>query len=220
MSNFDSKLDDLIKIIRGKGFLSEGRVENAMRIVKRHQFVPKESYYNAYEDKPLPTKMQQTVSQPSVVAHMTELLDVKNDHKVLEVGAGSGWQSAILSKLARDGMVYSVEKESEIAEFAKENHKGTGIKNVKIIVGDGALGLPDISPFDRILVTAACISVPEPLIEQLKEGGKIVAPVGDHMGQSLLVIQKINGEGHVVRRSIDVVFAPLMTNVPNDIREN
>jgi protein-L-isoaspartate(D-aspartate) O-methyltransferase len=152
----------------------------------------------------------QTISQPSVVAKMTDLLDVKNDSKILEIGCGSGWQSAILSKLAIGGSVYSVEIVPEIIEFAKRNHQKAGIKNVEIIQGDGTLGLSEQSPFDRIIVTAACKTIPPPLIEQLKEGGLLVAPVGDYYLQDMVTAKKTGQGIKEIKREPGYIFAPLI----------
>jgi len=137
--------EDLIKAMKVKGSLTDSKVEEAIRKVPRHLFVPSNVIKFAYEDRPLPSQNEQTISQPSVVARMTEWLDVKKGNKVLEIGCGSGWQSAILSLLVEDGNVFSIEMSSVLAEFAKKNYAKAGIKNVEIIEGDGSLGLPEKS---------------------------------------------------------------------------
>jgi len=199
----------LINIIKANGFLKEWAVERAIRVTPRHLFVPDEFVEQAYQDRPLPTKSMQTISQPSVVAKMTELLDVKDNSKILEIGCGSGWQSAILSRLSHN-KIYSIERLPEIVEFARKNHQKADIQNVEIICGDGTLGLPEQAPFDRIIVTAACKKVPQQLLEQLNEGGILVAPVGDYYSQDMTVMQKTNQQAKEIRRIPGFIFAPLI----------
>ncbi len=139
---------------------------------------------------------------------MTEWLDVKKGNKVLEIGCGSGWQSAILSLLVEDGTVFSIEKSSTLVEFAKKNHAKAGIKNVEIIEGDGSLGLPKKSPFDRIIITAACPKVPKPLVEQLSIDGLLVAPIGEFM-QSMVLLKKTKEGVKELKRELGYVFVPL-----------
>ena len=203
------KKQNLINIMKAGGFLKEWAVERAIRITPRHLFVPSEFIEHAYEDRPLPTKSMQTISQPSVVAKMTQLLNIKDNNKILEIGCGSGWQSAILSRLV-NGKIYSIERIPEIVEFARKNHHSADIQNVQIIQGDGTLGLPAEAPFDRIIVTAACKRVPEPLLAQLAEGGILVAPVGQYYCQDMVVIQKIGGKTKEIRREPGFIFAPLI----------
>jgi protein-L-isoaspartate(D-aspartate) O-methyltransferase len=209
-TTFDARIQLLITIIKTNGYLKDKKVEEAIKKTPRHLFVSDEFVEQAYDDKPLPTRKMQTISQPSVVAKMTELLDVKNDSKILEIGCGSGWQSAILSKLVPEKTIYSVERIPEIVEFAKQNHKKAGIKNVEIILGDGTLGLPEQSPFDRIIVTAGCKKIPPPLLEQLNIGGILVAPVGEYYDQDLVVVQKTAEGIKEIKRSTGVIFAPLI----------
>lgn len=204
----EQKKQNLIGIMRINGFLTRWDVERAIRMTPRHLFVPEEFVEYAYEDRPLPTRSMQTISQPSVVAKMTELLDVKENNKILEIGCGSGWQSAILSRL--HGRVYSMERVPEIVEFAKKNHKKADIQNVQIIQGDGTLGLPEHAPFDRIILTAACKIIPPPLLDQLGEGAIMVAPVGDYFSQDMLVLHKQNNKILEIKRIPGFVFAPLI----------
>ncbi len=208
-SIMEIKKQRLVAIIKANGFLKDLAVERAIRTTPRHLFVPDEFIEQSYEDRPLPTKSLQTISQPSVVAKMTELLDVKNNNKVLEIGCGSGWQSAILSRLT-GAKIYSVERLPEIVEFAKKNHQKAGIQNVEIIQGDGTLGFAEQAPYDRIMVTAACKSIPSPLLEQLNEGGILVAPVGSYYFQDMVVMQKTRDGIKEIRREPGVIFAPLI----------
>ena len=203
------KKQKLISTMKSNGFLKQWATERAIRVTPRHLFVPDEFIEQAYEDRPLPTKSMQTISQPSVVAKMTELLDVKDHDKILEIGCGSGWQSAILSRLT-NSKIYSIERISEIVEFAKSNHKKAGIQNVEIIQGDGTLGLAEQAPFDKIIVTAACKKIPPPLLEQLKPGGILVAPVGDYYLQDMVVIQKTDTSTKELLRIPGFIFAPLV----------
>jgi len=189
-------------------------VLRAMREVPRHKFVPVAQKAAAYEDRPLPIGYGQTISQPYIVALMTELLDLQRTHRVLEIGTGSGYQAAILAKLA--GQVYSIEIVPALAESARAALAGEGIKNVLVRVGDGYLGWPDQAPFDRILLTAAPSEIPLVFYDELKPGGRIVAPVGGNpFDQQLIVIDK-DEKGGIARRSvIPVRFVPM---VPGPVR--
>lgn len=206
----DAKMQLLIAIIKANGFLKDKKVEEAIKNTPRHLFVPDEFIEQAYEDKPLPTKRMQTISQPSVVAKMTELLDVKNDNKILEVGCGSGWQSAILSKLVPSQTIYSIERLPEIVEIAKLNHKKAGIKNVEIFLGDGTLGVPEKSSFDRIIVTGCCKKIPPPLLEQLNVEGVLVIPVGEYYYQDMIVVKKTQQGIKEIKREPKYIFTPLV----------
>jgi len=185
--------------------VSNARVLEAMRKVPRHEFVPGDIQKNAYEDNPLPIGYRQTISQPYIVAIMTELLEIEPGEKVLEVGTGSGYQAAVLAEIT--DLVFSIEIVRELAEFAAHNLERQGYDAVQVRAGDGYRGWPDEAPFDGIIVTAAPDHIPEPLIEQLAEGGRLVIPVGDFY-QELVVITKEDGK---VRRkaSIPVRFVPM-----------
>lgn len=163
--------------------LKDERVLEAMRKVPRHLFVPQSYLNEAYDDHPVPIGEGQTISQPYIVALMTSLLELKGDERVLEIGTGSGYGSAILSLLSKE--VYSVERIESLAREAERRLKELGYKNVKIRVGDGSLGWEEHAPYDAIIVTAAAPRVPKPLIRQLKVGGRLVIPVGDRFYQSL-----------------------------------
>ena len=172
--------------------LSDARVLDALRKVPRHLFVEEALRDRAYGDHPLPIGEEQTISQPYIVALMTQLLEVSDRDKVLEIGTGSGYQTAILAELAR--RVCSIERLPRLAERARALLAELGYANVWVRVGSGTLGWPDEAPFDRILVTAGGPSVPPPLFQQLTEGGRLVLPLGDPVNQTLTVVEKVRGE--------------------------
>jgi protein-L-isoaspartate(D-aspartate) O-methyltransferase len=163
----------------------------AMEEIPRHLFIPPPYDRAAYEDNPLPIGNGQTISQPYIVALMTDLLHPKTTDTVLEIGTGSGYQAAILSRLIRQ--LTTIERISHIASLARKNLNALGISNVVVIEGDGTLGYPENAPYDGIIITAATPDVPQPLIEQLAEGGTLVAPVGGHDLQELITIRMIHG---------------------------
>src|SRR5438093_6330767 len=172
--------------------LTAARVLDAMRRIPRHRFVEEGLAHNAYEDHPLPIGEGQTISQPYIVALMTSLLGLTGQEKVLEVGTGSGYQTAVRGALAR--RVCSIERLPRLAERARATLEALGVPNIWIRVGDGALGWPDEAPFDRILVAAGGPSVPPPLVEQLVEGGRLVLPAGSAEDQVLTVVERAGGE--------------------------
>jgi protein-L-isoaspartate(D-aspartate) O-methyltransferase len=184
-------------------------VLRAMRDVPRHLFVPQPMQPSAYEDRPLPIGHGQTISQPYIVALMTELLEPEKGHKALEVGTGSGYQAAVLSELVR--RVYTIEIVGELAQSSADTLKKLGHKNVTVRQGDGYQGWPGEAPFDRIIITAAPPEVPQALLDQLKPGGKLVAPVGESpFNQELVVIDK-SVDGRLSRRSVaPVMFVPMV----------
>lgn len=187
--------------------IHDPRVLDAIRATPRHEYVPAELQAHAYEDRPLPIGYNQTISQPYIVGLMTQLLETKPQHVVLEIGAGSGYQAAVLSKLARH--VYSIEIVPELAASAARTLQRTGCRNVTVRHGDGYKGWPEHAPFDRIILTAAPPEIPQELIDQLKPGGKLVAPEGDR-DQLLMVLEKSPG-GQISRRSvIPVIFVPMV----------
>jgi protein-L-isoaspartate(D-aspartate) O-methyltransferase len=190
--------------IAGRG-VKDPRVLEAMRRVPRHQFVPADLVPHAYEDRALPIGHGVTISQPYIVAYMTEALDVRPEHRVLEIGTGSAYQTAILAELARE--VYTVEIIPALAALARERLDALGYANVRVREGDGYGGWPDEAPFDRIIVTAAPEVIPPPLVEQLAVGGRMVIPVGDHV-QWIVVLDK-TGDGVTEKRTIPVAFVPL-----------
>lgn len=208
--DFEAENEKLIDHIKSIGYLKSKEIEEALRKIKRHLFVPNKIRYLAYRDSPLFIGHNQTISQPSTVVAMTEALSVKKDQKILEIGTGSGWQSSILSYLVGEkGFVYTVEIIEKLAEFAKKNIKRLGIKNIEVIIKDGSLGLEEKSPFDRIIVTAAAPDVPKPYLDQLKVNGILVIPVGDLYLQKMYVIKKLKDK--IEKKSIgNFMFVPLI----------
>jgi protein-L-isoaspartate(D-aspartate) O-methyltransferase len=199
--------------LRRRG-ISDQAVLRAMDEVPREHFVEAGLIDSAYADQALPIACGQTISQPYVVAYMTEQLEVAPQHRVLEVGTGSGYQAAILSRLARE--VVSVERYRTLAEAARIRLQTLGYSNVTIIVGDGLDGAPDHAPFDRIMVTAAAERVPEALVGQLRENGKMVLPLGSHAGSQRIVKLTKTDNGLVRENLIAVKFVPLL---PGQARE-
>ncbi len=187
--------------------INDPRVLAAMRQVPRHLFVPNAYREEAYGDHPLPIGEGQTISQPFIVAYMTALLGLQGDEKVLEIGTGSGYQAAVLAHLARE--VHTVERLPQLAAQARARLEALGLDNVHVHVGDGTLGLPEHAPYDAILVTAAAPEVPAPLLAQLAEGGRLVAPVGDRGYQHLERWTRRHGRLH--REILEAVaFVPLV----------
>lgn len=163
--------------------IDDRRVLQAMRTVPRHVFVPPEHRQYAYTDGPLPIGSGQTISQPYIVALMTQLLELNGTEKVLEVGTGSGYQAAILAELA--DQVHTIERHPGLARHAERLMQDLGLENVQVHIGDGSLGLPEFAPYSGIIVTAAAPRVPQALLDQLEEGGRLVIPVGGRYGQYL-----------------------------------
>lgn len=192
--------------------ISDAGVISAMLKVPRHEFVPEGLVAYAYMDSPLPIGQGQTISQPYIVALMTQLLDLKGNEIVLEVGTGSGYQAAILGEIAKE--VYTIEILKPLADSAKMRLEKLGYKNIKVICGDGYLGWPQYAPFDAILVTAAPKQIPQPLIEQLKIGGRMVMPLGD-IEQELFLITKT--ENNIIKKKIiPVRFVPMTGQIQNE----
>jgi protein-L-isoaspartate(D-aspartate) O-methyltransferase len=181
------------------------RVLDALRHVPRHRFVRKEDVGRAYADNPLPIGHHQTISQPYIVGLMTSLLDPQPDDVVLEIGTGSGYQAAVLAELVKK--VYTIEIIRPLGERAREVLDELGYKNVEVKIGDGYQGWPEHAPFDGIIVTAAPDHIPQPLIDELKEGARLVIPVGDYY-QELQVVKKVEGKVEI-ERSIAVRFVPM-----------
>jgi len=187
--------------------ISDSRVLEAFRAVPRHEFVPPDFRNSAYEDHPLPIGEDQTISQPYMVALMTQCLGLKGDESILEIGTGSGYQSAILAALAKK--VYSLERFASLARRAGEILKELGYQNVEVATGDGTLGWKEHAPYEGIIVTAAAPKIPDAYISQLKTGGRLVIPVGGSFSQILSVVEKGPG-GLNTTEVCGCIFVPLV----------
>jgi protein-L-isoaspartate(D-aspartate) O-methyltransferase len=192
--------------VRKRGVKDLG-VLHALGAVPRHQFVPEQCKGFAYTDEPLAIGEGQTISQPYIVAAMTEALGLTGSERVLDIGTGSGYQSAVLSLLSRE--VYSVELRPELARAAAERLQRLGFANVDVYCGDGSLGLKEFAPYDAILVAAAAPNVPEPLLEQLNDGGRLIAPVGAEDHQQLTLVTR-RGSEYATERREGCRFVPLL----------
>lgn len=199
--------EEMVEIQLAARGIRDGRVLQAMREVPRERFVDPIYLSRAYDDSALPIGWGQTISQPYMVAVMTEALDLKGDEKVLEIGTGSGYQAAVLARLAR--RVFTIERIEPLAARARELFEEMEIRNVVVRSSDGTQGWPEEAPFDGIIVTAAAPAVPLPLVDQLVEGGRIVVPVGDLAFQELVIGRKTGGR-LATRVSTGCVFVPLI----------
>lgn len=206
------KADKMVKYQVERRGISNADVLNAMRSTPRHLFVPNALSSMAYDDYPLPIGEEQTISQPYIVALMTELLDLSGDEKVLEIGTGSGYQAAVLSQLVDS--VYTIEIIESLANTARKRLQNLDYKNVIVINGNGYNGHPSAAPFDAIIVTAAPKEVPQTLIDQLKVGGHIAVPVGDQW-QELKLITKISEDDTKTKSVIPVRFVPMVHSDEN-----
>jgi protein-L-isoaspartate(D-aspartate) O-methyltransferase len=203
---FAYQRDRMVRLVEERGVRDE-RVLKAMREIPRHLFVPAHMNAQAYSDRALPIGANQTISQPYVAARMSELLKVEPGHSVLEIGTGSGYQTAILAKLAR--RVFSLERISDLAHNAIDRLRRLGLDNVKIQTFDGTVGWSDMAPFDRILVTAGAPKAPEPLLDQLRPGGRLLIPEGGRDQQKLVVYRKLR-QGVRRTEGESVIFVPLV----------
>jgi len=205
--NYSKQRSEMVKgQIEERGIVDK-RVLKVMREIHREDFVPENMRESAYDDNPLPIGNGQTISQPYIVAEMTELLELRGNEKVLEIGAGSGYQAAILSKLVK--RVITVERVKELAEKTGDLLQKKGYGNVEVVFGDGTKGYAKEAPYDAIIVTAAAEKIPKKLIEQLAEGGRLVAPVGPRYHQELIRIIKRNGKLEEDYHG-GVIFVPLI----------
>jgi protein-L-isoaspartate(D-aspartate) O-methyltransferase len=201
--------------LRGRG-IKDARVLAAMGSVPRHLFVPGPLQSAAYEDRPLPIGERQTISQPYIVAFMTELLELRGSEKVLEIGTGSGYQTAVLAETAAE--VLSIEIIPTLSARADKVLRRLGLTNVQLKVGDGFYGWPERAPFDAILVTAAAPKVPEPLWRQLRDGGRLVMPLGEqNQPQNLVRVRKVAGK-QIIEKITGVVFVPLVGAIRQETR--
>jgi protein-L-isoaspartate(D-aspartate) O-methyltransferase len=206
---FEKEHEQLIQFLKLSRRITSKKVENAFREIPRENFIPEQLRDSAYSDTPLQIGHSQTISAPHMVAIMIEHLDLKKNHKVLEIGAGSGYHAAIASKIIGEkGHIYTVERIEELAKTAAENLRKTGIKNVTVIKDDGSIGLQKNAPYDRIYVTCAAPKIPEQLIDQLKDPGKLLIPVGNRICDLILLEKK---EGKINKNSIcSCAFVPLI----------
>lgn len=205
---FEDNRDVMVRdqlIARG---IDDPGVLKAMRKVERHQFVDKSDQVHSYDDRPIFIGSGQTISQPYMVAIMTQCLGLTGDEKLLEIGTGSGYQTAILAELARE--VVTIERISDLLDRAEKLLTGMGYENIKFITGDGTLGSAQHSPFDRIIVTAGAPHVPKILLKQLVKGGRMVVPVGGRFSQELKVIKKEQRGETSVKRKCGCMFVPLI----------
>lgn len=200
--------------MEGRGIRSQG-VLKAMRETPRHEFMPLSVRQFAYEDRPVPIGYEQTISQPSLVAFMTETLDVRKDHRVLEIGTGSGYQAAVLAALVKE--VYTIEIVPALAKSAAATFQRLNYKNILAREGNGYAGWPEKALFDRIILTAAPPELPQALVDQLKPGGKLVAPVGRSVLEQELILVEKSSAGKVTRRSVlPVRFVPMVQAPPKE----
>jgi protein-L-isoaspartate(D-aspartate) O-methyltransferase len=203
---FKEKRENLVSQTIEKRGVKDQAVLRAMKTVKRHLFVPENNTGNAYDDRPLPIGYGQTISQPYIVAYMTEVINPKPEHIVLEIGTGSGYQAAVLAEIVKE--VYTIEIVPQLGNAATTRLKNAGYTNINVKVSDGYHGWKENAPYDAIIVTAAAEFVPPPLLEQLKDGGKIVIPVGSpFMNQTLMLIEK-KGKKITTKSLLPVIFVP------------
>jgi len=201
----------VMRQLAGRG-IRDQRVLAAMRWAPREWFLPPHLAGDAYNDAPLPIGSGQTISQPYVVALMTERLEPKRTHRILEIGTGSGYQTAILAYLAASGRVFTVERLPDLLVEAEERFRRLGLTNIATRLGDGAAGWSEQAPFDRIIVAAAAPRIPEPLTAQLAPGGRLVIPVGDLSSQELVILERpASGERLVQHHAGGVRFVPLIS---------
>jgi protein-L-isoaspartate(D-aspartate) O-methyltransferase len=210
IADIDREVEYTSRLI-GKRAL-DPRVMKAMEEVPREAFVPSSMMHLAFENGPLPIGYGQTISQPYIVALMSDLLQTQDDHVVLEIGTGSGYQTAILSRLVRQ--VYSIEVVSELGEISAGRLKDLGYTNVECRIGNGYAGWPEHAPYNGIIVTAAATHIPQPLVEQLVTGGRLVIPVGEpYEAQQLVVVTRGEGDHIDVSEILGVAFVPMREEV-------
>lgn len=209
--DFSNKKLTLLAELRRDGITGE-RVLKAVESVPRELFVPPTFQDRAYENIPLPIGRAQTISQPFIVALMTEMLQLEDKHRVLEIGTGSGYQAAVLSRLCR--RVFTLERHQALLKEANQRFAALRIHNITSRFGDGTKGWPEAAPYDRIIVTAAAPELPLRLVEQLRDGGVMIAPVGPERGDQRLVRVHRTGETHRVEELAEVRFVPLIRGLP------
>lgn len=207
--SFEAQRERMVRVQIQERDVSSRNLLVAMRAVPRHLFVPADLARYAYDDRPLPIGEGQTISQPYIVALMTEYLDLQAADRVFEVGTGSGYQAAVLSLLAK--RVYTIEINRPLGEQAARRLRSLGYKNVEVRIGNGYAGWPEQAPFEKIILTAAPPEVPQVLIDQLKPGGRLVAPVGEpYHAQELVVLEKSRSGRISTRKVLPVAFVPMI----------
>lgn len=199
--------EDLVRDLIDRG-IHDKRLLDAFAQIRRADFVPEEFLSEAYRDEPISIGHAQVTTQPSLIASMVEALRSTGTEKILEIGTGFGFQTAILSRLCQQ--VFSIERLAELAMAAESNLRKAGIENAKVVVGDGTLGLPEHAPFDAIIVSAAAPKVPQPLVDQLKEGGRLVQPIGPGGAETVTGFQKIQGALVEKEEITSAYFVPLL----------
>ncbi|HIH73784.1 MAG TPA: protein-L-isoaspartate(D-aspartate) O-methyltransferase [Methanosarcina sp.] len=193
-----------------EGFVADEKVLRAMLRVPRHRFVPDYEQRAAYTDRPLEIGHGQTISAPHMVAIMCEILELTEGNRVLEIGAGSGYNAAVMAEIVgKTGHIYTVERIESLANFARKNLREAGYKNVTVLLENGSMGYPGYAPYDRIAVTCAAPDIPESLLEQLKPGGIMVIPVGSYSQELIRVKKDSNGNIHKKRKG-EVIFVPML----------
>lgn len=202
----------LVDNLEKREYIKSSKVRKAFLEVPREEFVPSKVKKEAYADRPLPIGQGQTISAPSMIAIMLEVIDLESGQKVLEIGTGSGYNATLLAEtVGTEGEVFTVERLKSIGETGRKNLKDSGYEEVEVIIGDGTKGYSKEAPWDRILLTACAPEVPDPLVKQLGEGGKLAAPVGQHyMSQTLTVIKKLKDGGTEETKHGGCAFVPLV----------
>jgi protein-L-isoaspartate(D-aspartate) O-methyltransferase len=211
VTEFSEERAALVDSLIRKGYVRSPEVADAMRKVPREAFVPDRIREDAYIDSPLPIGSGQTISAPHMVAIMVEASDLRPGHKVLEIGAGSGYHAAVVAELVTPGgHVYTVERHADLAEFARRNIEGAGYGSaVTVICGDGSRGMPEHAPYDRIFVACGAPDIPRPLLEQVSDGGSVLVPVGGRFYQDLVKLER-KGDKFTRRSLGGCVFVPLV----------
>lgn len=204
---YESLREEMVGVQIASRGIRDKQVLEAMRIVPRHTFVPPEYRHAAYFDGPLPIGNGQTISQPYIVALMTELLELKGGERVLEIGTGSGYQAAILAQIA--GEVHTIERHASLARLASQTLKASGCDNVHVHIGDGTKGLPEFAPYSAVIVTAAAPKIPQALLDQLEDGGRLVIPIGG-TGTQILERWRRCGDDFKRENVLSVAFVPLI----------